>query len=111
MKISDKVLKVLVAEKISPDELYYMLTKAAFTSVRGCNLRYFQWGFTRSGDVLLDMQRMEMVEVGGGVGKGLHRMEEEHEVCNGEGCRECGWVGSVLRVVNDATAAAMDAAV
>lgn len=106
MQISNRVLRVLQAEKISPDELFHMLDAVAFTSIRGCNRRYFQWLFLVKNDVLLDMQRMEMTEIG----RGENRMLEEHESCNGQGCRDCGWVGSVSRAVQDSTATAMHAA-
>jgi hypothetical protein len=100
MKISEKVLKVLTVEKISPEELQHMLTEAAFTSIRGCNLRYFQWLFLKQADVLQDMQRVDLVEIG----RGTNRMMEVHDPCNGEGCRECGWAGELSRAVDDTSA-------
>lgn len=106
MQISSKVLRVLQAEKISADELYKMLEEVAFTSLRGCNRRYFQWLFKVNGDLLQDMQRLDVVEVG----RGRERMLEEHEACDGEGCHECGWIGSVSRAFEDTTATAMHAA-
>lgn len=106
MQISDKVLRVLQAEKISADELYHMLDSVAFTSLRGCNRRYFQWLFRIDGNQLQDMQRVELVEVG----RGRDRMLEEHEPCEGQGCRDCGWAGQVSRAIQDTTATAMHAA-
>lgn len=103
MQISGKVLRVLQAEKISPDELYKMLDDVAFTSIRGSNRRYDQWLFLVEGNVLKDMQRAEVVQVG----RGPNRMLEEHEACDGEGCIECGWVGQVSRAIVDTTAAMM----
>lgn len=105
MQINGKVLRVLQAEKISPEELYRMLDEVAFTSIRGCNRRYFQWLFLVKDNMLQDMQRLDLIEVG----RGPHRMLEEHEACDGEGCRECGWVGQVSRAIEDATAVAMHA--
>jgi hypothetical protein len=105
MQINGKVLRVLQAEKISPEELYRMLDEVAFTSIRGHNLRYFQWLFKMKDNVLEDMQRVDLVEIG----KGQNRMLEEHEPCSGEGCRECGWAGVVSRAVVDTTAGAMQA--
>lgn len=106
MQISPKVLKVLQAEHISSEELYRMLDELAFTSLRGCNRRYFQWIFKLSSDgkLLEDMQRLDLVEVG----LGQNRMLEEHEPCSGEGCRDCGWAGVISRAVSDATATAMN---
>jgi hypothetical protein len=106
VQINDKVLRVLQAEKISADELYHMLDEVAFTSLRGCNRRYFQWLFLMKDNTLQDMQRVELVEVG----RGPHRMLEEHEACNGEGCRPCGWIGQVSRAIEDTTERAMHAA-
>lgn len=105
VQISNKVLRVLQAENISPDELQRMLDELAFTSIRGCNRRYFQWLFRMShdGTMLQDMQRMDVVEIG----KGQNRMLEEHDACGGEGCRICGWVGQVSRAITDTTAVAM----
>ena len=100
MRITAKVLKVLQTEKISPDELMTMLREAAFTSLRGSNLRYFQWLFTRKGNMLLDMQRADLMEIG----RGQNRMLEEHDACDGEGCRTCGWAGVVSRAMQDPTA-------
>ena len=97
---------MLQAEKISPDELMHMLVGSAFTSLRGCNLRYFQWLFVRRGEMLVDMQRVDLVEIG----RGQNRMLEEHDECDGEGCRDCGWAGQVSRAISDPTAQAMNAA-
>ena len=99
MQINQKVLRVLQAEQISADELYKMLDEVAFTSIRGCNRRYFQWLFLVEDDVIQDMQRADLVEIG----KGPHRMLEEHDECDGEGCRGCGWIGEISRAVTDAT--------
>lgn len=105
MQISRKVLRVLQEEQISPTELYRMLDELAFTSIRGCNRRYFQWLFQIVGNQLQDMQRMDLVEIG----RGRDRMLEDHDACDGEGCRECGWVGQVSRAIEDTTATAMHA--
>ena len=106
MQLSEKVLRVMQAEGITAAELAQMLNEVAFTSIRGCNRRYFQWLFRVQGDVLLDMQRVDLVEVG----HGTNRMTEDHDACRGEGCRDCGWSGSISRAVNDPTERAMDAA-
>lgn len=106
MQINNKVLRVLKTEAISADELKHMLDKAAFTSIRGCNRRFFQWLFLVKDNVIHDMQRLDLVEVG----RGENRMLEEHESCNGEGCRSCGWAGHVSRAIEDTTAHAMNAA-
>ena len=81
-----------------------MLDEVAFTSIRGCNLRYVQWLFVLKDNVLVDMQQLDLVEIG----RGQNRMLEEHDDCNGEGCKECGWAGQVSRAVEDTTAAMLD---
>lgn len=103
MQINRKVLRVLQTENIPAEELYRMLNEAAFTSLRGCNLRYFHWLFVMRDNILSDMQRADLVEVG----RGSSRMQEEHDACDGEGCRACGWAGVVSRAIEDATAQAM----
>jgi hypothetical protein len=107
MQISAKVLRVLEAEKISADELYRMLDDVAFTSIRGCNRRYFQWLFVVKDNRLEDMQQLDLVEIG----RGSTRMLEEHDDCEGEGCKACGWAGQVSRAIEDTTARALNLSV
>lgn len=103
MQVSHKILEVLKAEHISPEELQYMLMHAAITSLHGCNKRYFNWCFLMSDGVLKKMQHADVVEVG----QGETRMLEDHEECGGEGCRQCGWSGQVSRGIADTTAQAL----
>lgn len=103
MRISDKVQRVLAGEHISAEELAYMVAESAVTRLRHCNRRYFNWLFLLEGTSLVDMQHVFVVEIG----RGSNRMTEEHESCEGQGCRACGWVGSVSRAVQDATAEAI----
>ena len=106
MQISRKVLRVLQAEKISADELYQMLDEVAFTSIRGCNRRYFQWLFKIDGNMLQDMQRLDLVEIGRG-GTACWRstsratVKAAERVAGSVRCRE---------PIEDTTAAAMHAA-
>jgi hypothetical protein len=100
MVLTDKVKRVLAGESISTEELEYMLAQAAITSMRDCNRRYYAWLFRVEGNTLLDMQRVDLVELG----HGPTAMLEEHDACSGAGCRACGWVGSVSRAIADTTA-------
>lgn len=93
--VTEDVKRVMSVEGISPDELNLMLNRAAITSLRGFNRRYFHWVFKVHEDTVESMQSADMVEVGRG--KGKEHMSELCESCNGEGCKECGWVGSILR--------------
>lgn len=104
MQLSDKVLTVIAAEHISPEELHYMVSHSAVTRIRTCNRRYFLWVFRLVGDVLQDMQYADVV----GLGRGGDRMLESHEGCQGAGCRACGWIGQVARSVEDTTAKSLD---
>jgi hypothetical protein len=97
MTFSEQVLRVLRFERISEEELAKMLEKAAITRIRGFNRRYFHWLFKIQGDTLVEMQRVDIVEVG----KGKTRMLEDHESCAGKGCRGCGWVGQIGRWITD----------
>jgi hypothetical protein len=101
--LSPKVKRVLQEESISQEELAHMLRHAAISRVlQGSNApafnrRYHRWVFHIEDGVVRDMRHAERVVVG----VGFTRVFEEHESCNGEGCRECGWVGSICRLVTD----------
>jgi hypothetical protein len=79
-----------------------MLKLAAITSLRGFNRRYFHWLFKLQGDALVDMQHVQMSEVG----RGDTCMLEDHEECKGQGCSMCGWIGRIGRRVEDKVAPA-----
>jgi hypothetical protein len=97
MKLSDKVVKVMRAENISPEEMRVMLDHAAITSLRSMNRRYVHWLFKIVGGHVIDMQHTELVQLGSGTTK----MLEDHEDCGGVGCKDCGWAGQVARWVSD----------
>jgi hypothetical protein len=97
VQLSKRVLAILATEKIAEEELCLMLDSAAITSVRGFNRRYFHWLFKVSGDVLVDMQHEKHLETG----KGDTVMFEDHDACDGAGCKACGWIGQVKRWVKD----------
>lgn len=100
MKLSEKVLKVMQEEKISPEELKYMIDHAARTQIRGCNRRYFHWVFKIENEAVEDMQLAQLKQEG----HGETSMLEEHVDCNGKGCKQCGWTGySVDRRITDKT--------
>jgi len=98
--LSAKVERVILAEKISAQELEYMLYYAAITRLRGFNRRYFHWLFLVKNDVLLDMQHVELTQVG----RGHTKMLEDHDACDGQGCVGCGWVGQIARWIKDKAA-------
>ena len=90
---SDKVIQVMASEGITSLELHSMLIRAAITSVRGFNRRFHQWLFSLNNSTVEDMQCVDMVQTG----HGSERMQEDCESCSGAGCKECGWVGQILR--------------
>src|SRR5690242_2645036 len=104
MQISAKVQRVLVEEGISGQELDYMITHAANCRLDGCNLRYFHWLMKSVGNVLVNMRYVDHVEIG----EGTATVMEEHDECKGEGCRDCGWVGNIVRRIEDATAIGLE---
>lgn len=98
MHIADKVVRVITAEHISPEELAHMVTHAAmFSGVTGFNRVFYQWLFKLEGERLLDMRATDMVVIG----QGNIPVYEDHDACGGQGCKECGWVGSLCRLVTD----------
>lgn len=102
MQVSLKVQRVMEAEKISAAELSHMVKRAAISrdsSNEGFNKRYFHWLFRIKGDLLEDMRYVNLVEVG----HGESSVFEEHEPCEGDGCRACGWIGEIIRRVDDNT--------
>jgi len=97
MKLSEQVLRVICFERISEKELAVMLSEACITRLRGFNLRYFRWLFKVEGDELVSMQQVQVRETG----SGDSRQMEDHDACEGRGCKACGWVGQVGRWVTD----------
>jgi hypothetical protein len=97
MRTSEKVKRVLAGENISQNELETMIRSAAKFSKEGCNRRYHHWLFNVQGDEVVDMRTSWMKQVG----RGKDRVIEEHDTCQGQGCKMCGWSGQVIRLVSD----------
>lgn len=104
MLLNEKILRILRTEKITPEELQYMLDHAAITSIRNCNRRYHHWVFRVEKNVLEDMQLFDIVELG----EGEQAMMEMHESCEGKGCPGCRWIGEFSRRIKDETAVKLD---
>jgi len=103
MRVNVKILKILREEKISAEELGVMLDKAAITSIRGFNRRYFHWLFLMQGNVLKKMEHAQMTEIGIPYDD-YDLVKEDHDLCDGKGCASCGWIGQVGRWVTDKAA-------
>jgi hypothetical protein len=98
MEISQKVATLLTEENIPQTELEYMVKHAAICSLAsGFNRRYHHWLFCVANGAVVDMRDEVMVEIG----RGESRMLEDHDNCDGKGCRTCRWVGQVYRRVTD----------
>lgn len=97
MKISDKIQRVMASEKISSQELAYMVDHAAKITRGPFNRRYYQWLFKIRGESLEDMQYFNRIVIG----VGRDKVSEEHEPCLGQGCKGCGWSGEIVRRISD----------
>ena len=93
MNIDPNVQKQLQAEQISEEEIQRMVRLSAQNSDGDCNRRYFDWLFKIEKNTLLVMRRATMMEIG----KGPDSVYEEHDACDGKGCKSCGWIGEVIR--------------
>lgn len=92
MNLSPQVERVLKAEQISMQELGEMLNKAAITTHPRGNRRFHSWVFDiKQGTVW----RMSAVEDSFERKAGTLDLTvfEEHEDCDGDGCRGCGYSG------------------
>lgn len=103
MKLTTQVLTVLQEEHISPEEFGMMLNRLAVIRGPGYNRRFHHWVFLIEGETVVSMQRLLPLEVG----EGDSSVREDHDECEGRGCKACGWSGYVLRKVSDATARAL----
>lgn len=99
LRLSEQVVRVCRGEGISQTELEYMVERAAMTSARGHNRRYFNWLFKVTPFPPDKVKVTSMVTAGALV---AHEdvMFEEHEACKGEGCKDCGWLGEIARHVH-----------
>jgi hypothetical protein len=93
--LSEQVRRVLKAEKIAEEELLTMVQLAAPYTGEGMNRRYHQWLFLVENTTVQKMMLQDLRTVGKVGSKGW--VEEEHDACVGEGCRDCGWSGIVRR--------------
>lgn len=95
MRLADKILRIMQAERISEQELAHMVEHAAITTQDGFNRLYHHWVFKIDGEKVLNMEKAEPTVIG----DGSHHAYEEHDVCRGTGCSTCGWKGFIFRLV------------
>jgi hypothetical protein len=89
----DKALRVMKAENVSVAEATKMLNDSAITSLHGFNRRYHHLLFKLVGEEVLDIVMPPVVEIG----NGRDKVYEEHDPCDGSGCRQCNHFGFVYR--------------
>jgi hypothetical protein len=96
LTLAPGVCRVMAEEGITHAELSEMLSHAALYRLDGFNRRYYHWLFRLSGRLVEAMATVDVVEVGRGKES---KMREDCESCEGEGCKQCGWRGWILRLV------------
>lgn len=93
-KVETRVQRILRTEGISQTELDDIAARSAINSKEeGFNRKYHQWLLLVIDGQVRDMERTDVTEVGKDRGKGF--VFDEHEVCDGQGCKDCGWRGEV----------------
>lgn len=95
LNYTSQVGRLIEAEGISPDELQIMVESSAMCTGEGHNRRYHHWLFDSIQGKVNRMFTQEALTVGKDSGKGFQM--EDHERCDGLGCHECGYRGTVLR--------------
>jgi hypothetical protein len=95
LKFSKQVERVIEDEHISVEELAEMIRRSAITSRSEGNRRFHDWVFCfdKERNCVNTMRKFTLSEVG----QGSMKIEEECENCEGEGCKQCGWAGKVVR--------------
>lgn len=97
LKLSEKVQRVLQGEGIQPKEMSYMVANSAITSTEGFNRRFHHWLFLLQEGAVQDMRTVKRLVVG----QGNSSQSEQHDSCNGSGCKKCGWSGEIIRRITD----------
>lgn len=95
--VSAQVKRVIKGEGISEAELDTMAKKAAINTHDRGNRRFHGWIFDIQGNTLQRMTQdiQRIVRRQGSTNLTVH---EDCEECDGDGCKECGWVGEVVTI-------------
>lgn len=91
--IYPQVRRVMAEAGISESTLEHMAEHAAICTHEHGNRRWHNWLFRVSGHSILHLQLLSLTEVG----TGKTPMIEECDVCEGTGCKACGWAGEIKR--------------
>jgi hypothetical protein len=94
--LDPRVQSIAEAEGILPSELQEMVVRAAINrQYEGFNRRFQHWLLKIEDNHVLGMRHLEMMRLGFDRGCGVE--EEECELCDGQGCKDCGWIGQIER--------------
>lgn len=97
--LSPRVKTIFKAEGVSETEGAEMVRRSALYQQGKATRRFHHWWFKVTGTpesrVCEDAGLVDLTTVGAYRGHGY--MEEEHDLCLGAGCHECGWNGTVIR--------------
>jgi hypothetical protein len=89
-----RVQRILREESITQTELGQIVARSAMhTLSEGFNRMYHHWLLYVVKGEVRDMQRTDITEVG--VERGCGFQYSDHEDCEGQGCKECGWRGEL----------------
>jgi hypothetical protein len=92
LMIAPQVERVMKSEGISLAELSEMVNKAAITTHHRGNRRFHSWVFDVHQGQVWKMSHVDEVRVRKAGTLDL-TVFEEHEACEGDGCKECGYAG------------------
>lgn len=106
LKLSEQVQAVMLTEGITTEELNTMVESAALTSHERGNRRFHLWVFQMTGDTVQRMSRLLDVEATipqQHLSSGF-TVRVEHDPCESNGCKECGYAGYIVTTYTPAPA-------
>jgi len=98
-KLSQKVVRVAMAEGLTNDIVQDFVGHSAICSHERGNRRYHKWLFQVEGNEVVSMTYLDL-KIEERKGSSGLTVNEECPSCEGVGCRDCGWVGSIQVVYN-----------
>lgn len=90
-------MRVAEAEGYSLADVEFMVQRSAITSHERGNRRYRDWLFNVEDDEVFSMTKFNMT-TDVREGSTSLTMYEDCPSCVGKGCKDCGWVGTILAI-------------
>lgn len=90
MHLSEQVKAVMLAEDITPQTLEEMVSRAALTTQRGANRRYYHWFMVYNAEEDKLEKLFQHLDCHAHLSRWV-----KHQACEGRGCPECLWSGEV----------------